>query len=175
MIWLKKTCQFFVIVLIASWLGVFVWTHQPFGFAFTIALLCFWLAITLVCLLTIFLPKLLKTLIKKSCFLAFFSSFILAIIILLAMQPSNNRDWNPEVAQILDYNLDEDGNTVTVYNIRNFDWLDEKNYQQKWEARQYQLDKLQSIDFVASYWMGEPIAHTLLSFGFDDGQYLAFL
>lgn len=107
--------------------------------------------------------------------MAFFNSFILAIIILLAMQPSNNRDWNPEVAQMLDYNLAEDGNTVTVYNIRNFDWLDEKNYQQKWEARQYQLDKLQSIDFVASYWMGEPIAHTLLSFGFDDGQYLAFL
>ncbi len=78
--------------------------------------------------------------------MAFFSSFILAIIILLAMQPSNNRDWNPEFAKMLDYNLAEDGNTVTVYNIRNFDWLDEKNYQQKWETRQYQLDKLQSID-----------------------------
>ena len=44
--------------------------------------------------------------------------------------------------------------------------------------REYDLDQLRSADLVLSYWMGPAIAHTLVSFGFDDGKgprrYLTF-
>ncbi|REM09644.1 DUF4105 domain-containing protein, partial [Mycobacterium tuberculosis] len=33
---------------------------------------------------------------------------------------------------------------------------------------------LRSADLILSYWMGPAIAHTLISFGFDDGRYLVF-
>ena len=34
--------------------------------------------------------------------------------------------------------------------------------------------KLASVDLIADYWAGEAIAHTIVSFGFSDGQYLAW-
>ena len=82
-----------------------------------------------------------------------------------SMSASNERDWNPEVAQMLDYRLDRDGNTLTISNVRNFDWQDKTHFQPRWETRQYDLAKLQTVDFIASYWMGDAIAHTLVSFG----------
>ncbi len=43
-----------------------------------------------------------------------------------------------------------------------------------WETRQYDLAKLTTVDVALSYWMGPAIAHTLVSFGFDDGSYVTF-
>ena len=36
------------------------------------------------------------------------------------------------------------------------------------------LSKLVSIDLIADYWAGEAIAHTMVSFGFSDGQFLVW-
>ena len=36
------------------------------------------------------------------------------------------------------------------------------------------LDQLRSADLVLSYWMGPAIAHTLISFGFEDGRHVVF-
>lgn len=94
----------------------------------------------------------------------------IAIASFFSMSASNERDWNPEVAQMLDYRLDRDGNTLTISNVRNFDWQDKTHFEQRWETRQYDLAKLQTVDFIASYWMGDAIAHTLVSFGFSDGK-----
>ena len=35
-------------------------------------------------------------------------------------------------------------------------------------------DQLRSADLVLSYWMGPAIAHTLISFGFEDGRHVVF-
>src|SRR5262249_27592187 len=40
--------------------------------------------------------------------------------------------------------------------------------------RTYDLSKLRSLDLFLVYWMGPSIAHTIMSFGFDDGRYLDF-
>ena len=36
------------------------------------------------------------------------------------------------------------------------------------------LSHLTDVDLIMSYWMGEAITHTIVSFGFDNGERLAF-
>lgn len=86
--------------------------------------------------------------------------------------PSHNRDWADDVAYLLHSEIQ--GSQVTLHNVRNFDWRTETDYTPNWETRSYDLNQLVSADLVLSYWMGPHIAHTLVSFGFADGQQLVF-
>ena len=87
-------------------------------------------------------------------------------------KPSHNRQWADDVAHML--HADVKGNQVVLKNVRNFEWRTETDYTPRWETREYDLSQLQTADLVLSYWMGPAIAHTLVSFGFADGQYLTF-
>jgi hypothetical protein len=82
------------------------------------------------------------------------------------IEPSNEREWQTEVA-ILPYATFND-NLVTVHNIRNFDYRTETDFTPEYYDRTYDLTKLDSADLVAAYWMGPMIAHIFLSFGFGD-------
>jgi len=86
--------------------------------------------------------------------------------------PSNDRVWAADVARTL--RAERQGSEVVLYNVRNFDWRGEDDYTARWETRRYDLDRLRSVDMALSYWMGPAIAHTLVSFGFDDGRQLVF-
>jgi hypothetical protein len=88
------------------------------------------------------------------------------------LQPSNDRDWADDVAEMTSGTVQ--GSIVTLSHVRDFDWRSETHYTPRWEARSYDLDRLKSVDMILSYWMGPAIAHTLVSFGFDDGEYLVF-
>lgn len=89
-----------------------------------------------------------------------------------AIPASNNRDWADEVAHIVAGVVN--GHEVTLANVRNFDWRTSTDYTARWENRTYDLDKLASVDLLLSYWSSPAIAHTLVSFGFDDGQFVTF-
>jgi hypothetical protein len=67
-----------------------------------------------------------------------------------------------------------EGNHVTLYNVRNFEWRSDKDYTQRWETRSYDLDRLETVDMVLSYWSMRAIAHVLVSFGFNDGSHVVF-
>jgi hypothetical protein len=101
--------------------------------------------------------------------------FALAFAVLLAwwssIAPSNDRDWKPEVA-VLPY-ATEDGNRVTVHNIRNFAYRSETDFTPAYYDKTFDLDKLESVDIIASYWAGPAIAHVFLSFGFGPDGHLA--
>ncbi|HUH39502.1 MAG TPA: DUF4105 domain-containing protein [Castellaniella sp.] len=90
----------------------------------------------------------------------------------ISLAPSNQRDWADDVARNLQGSVQ--GSVVTLHNIRNFDWRSDTDYTIRWQDASYDLDALQSVDMVLSYWMGPAIAHTLVSFGFADGRYLVF-
>jgi hypothetical protein len=85
--------------------------------------------------------------------------------------PSNDRDWAPEYARLTTASVE--GDRVRVHNVRNFDYHTESRFTPRWEDRTYDLDRLDSVDLVASYWMGEAIAHVMLSFGFGGEDFLA--
>ena len=82
------------------------------------------------------------------------------------LRPSNERDWQPEVARLAYATIN--GDLVTVHNIRNFDYRTETDFTPAYYVRTYDLNKLDSADLVAVYWMGPAIAHLFISFGFDD-------
>lgn len=86
--------------------------------------------------------------------------------------PSHNRDWADDVAHLLESEIQ--GNEVRLHNVRNFEWRTETDYTPNWESRSYNLNQLVSADLILSYWMGPHVAHTLVSFGFADGQQLVF-
>ena len=59
-------------------------------------------------------------------------------------------------------------------NVRNFDYRSETDFTPRYYDRTFDLRKLESVDLFAVYWMGPHIAHTILSFGFEGGDQLAF-
>ena len=89
-----------------------------------------------------------------------------------SIQPSNDRDWAAAVAHGVTGSLN--GDRLTVENVRNFSWDSETDFVERWEQRAYDLSRLQSLDLYLVYWMGPAIAHTIMSFGFQDGRYLDF-
>ena len=91
----------------------------------------------------------------------------------LLLSPRQDREWADDVAQRLKV-VSFDGQHVVLDNVRNFTWRTEDDHDVRWERREYDLDQLRSADLVLSYWMGPMIAHTLVSFGFEDGRQLVF-
>lgn len=91
------------------------------------------------------------------------------------IQPQADLDWADEVAHLVEIAPDsQQTQIVHLRNVRNFIWRSDSDYTPRWEARSYNLDALTSVDVGLSYWMGPAIAHTLVSFGFQDGQHVVF-
>jgi hypothetical protein len=88
------------------------------------------------------------------------------------ISPTNDRNWAPDVARSVTATID--GDRLVVNNVRNFAWRSETDFDPIWEPRSYSLSHVTDVDLIMSYWMGEAIAHTIVSFGFDDGARLAF-
>lgn len=88
------------------------------------------------------------------------------------LRPSNDRDWNDDVARSLRGVVS--GDEVTLCNLRDFEWRSRTDYDVRWHTRDYDLRRLRSLDMILSYWAGPAIAHTLVSFGFDDGEQVVF-
>jgi hypothetical protein len=89
-----------------------------------------------------------------------------------SISASNDKDWAADVVHGITGIVD--GDRLSVRNLRNFSWHTEADYITRWEDRTYDLSKLRSLDLFLVYWMGPSIAHTIMSFGFDDGRYLDF-
>ena len=63
--------------------------------------------------------------------------------------------------------------TVTLHNVRNCAYRTKEDFDVHYETRVYDLKNLKTLDVLVNYWGMAAIAHTFLSFGFSDGQYLA--
>ena len=87
------------------------------------------------------------------------------------MAPSNGRNWTPDVSRIARATFH--GSHVTIENVRNFKYRTESDYDQNWETRTYNLDRIRGVDLFLSFWGPINIAHTIVSWQFDDSQPLA--
>ncbi len=97
---------------------------------------------------------------------------VVAVAVWWASIPaSNTRDWSPDVARTARASFD--GSRVTIENVRNFNYRSETDYDQHWETRTYDLDRIKGVDLFLSFWGPTQIAHTIVSWEFDDGQHLA--
>jgi hypothetical protein len=83
----------------------------------------------------------------------------------LLMPPSNDRNWQPDVA-LLPWG-EIQGSQVTLHNIRNCDYRSETDYTVRHYDKTYDLAKLKSVDLFLVHWGSPYIAHSMLSFDFE--------
>ncbi len=100
-------------------------------------------------------------------------AFILAYFILVVLvRPSNKRDWSADAEKTATAVFS--GDSVQIDNVRNARYRSTTDFDVYWETRAYDLRKIESVWFVVepfSDWRGP--AHTFLSFGFSNGEYIA--
>ena len=104
--------------------------------------------------------------------LLYILAFLFSLFWYFSLDARQDREWNPEVARILSY--EQQGDQVTLHNVRNFVWLPNGKYIERWESRSINLNQITGVNVITSYWMGPHIAHTLVSFDFADQKPLTF-
>ncbi len=80
--------------------------------------------------------------------------------------PRQDRDWKPEVSVTPRAIID--GDRVKLTGVRNFDYRSTTDFTVRYEDREVLLSHLTSADFFISYWAPGPVAHTFISFTFDN-------
>lgn len=99
---------------------------------------------------------------------------LLVIAWFFSIEASGEGPWQkpwgrmPEVERL-------SGSKMKIHNIRDFAYnKSPDDYTVRYVDEEYDLNGLKTLDFAISHWDGlQHIAHTMLSFGFDDGRYLA--
>jgi len=99
-------------------------------------------------------------------------AFALVLTWWLSLQPSNDRDWLPDVATLPWAEIS--GNRVTLHDIRDCNYRTENDFDVHYHDKSFDLDQLRSLDLFLVYWGSPLIAHTMVSFGFADGDYVCF-
>ncbi|MEY4702038.1 MAG: hypothetical protein RL326_2225 [Pseudomonadota bacterium] len=88
------------------------------------------------------------------------------------IRPSNDRAWVPEVKSTPW--ADVNGDLVTIHNVRNFKYRTENDFDAVYDTRTFNVQELTEVDMVVTYWAGKPIAHLMVSFGFNNRDFIAF-
>jgi len=99
------------------------------------------------------------------------AAFGLVLAWWLTLKPSNDRNWQPDVAQTAWAEIA--GDRVTIHNVRNCDYRTEGDYTPHWETRSFDLSQLRGMDIFMTYWGSPWIAHPIVSFQFGDHDYIA--
>lgn len=100
----------------------------------------------------------------------FFALVAIVLVYWSLIPPSNNRPWRREVS-VLPW-AEVKGRQVTVHNIRNSEYRTATDFDLRHYDRTFDLDRLQNMDFFMSFWGPIPFCHTMLSFEFEDGEFL---
>jgi len=132
------------------------WLRTPLAAAYLLGVLAMWFLVK---------GRWLKTALTAG-------GFALVLAWWFSLKPSNDRDWQPDVA-VLAY-ADIEGNKVTIHNIRNCDYRTNKDFDVRHYDKTFDLDKIRTAELYMVYWGSPNMAHTMVSFGFEGGDQLCF-
>ncbi len=155
--WLWSGLKFLFRFLLLVWATLALyWSNLP-GAWLRLALAIGFLAFGIYAL---WLKRTLRT------YLAFAGLFLVVVTLYRSIQPSFDRPWQTEVAILPE--ASRDGDRVLLKNFRNFDYRSTTDFTPHYESREVLLSHLTSLDFYISYWVPGPIAHTFVTFNFDN-------
>jgi hypothetical protein len=98
--------------------------------------------------------------------LVFVALFLGVVGWFATIQPTHLRQFRPEVAVMPRAAID--GDRVRITGFRNFSYRSVDDFTVRHETREVRLSHLRGLDLYVSYWMPGPVAHTFVSFEFDD-------
>jgi len=154
--WLGRAIWILCQVLLVAW-GTLViyfsnlpWVAARLALAVCFALVSIWL---------LWLSR------RRLAFAVFVVLFAGVVAWWISILPSHHRPWRPEVAVMPRATID--GDRVRITGVRDFD------YRSRNEEREVQLSHLTGLDFFVSYWSEGPVAHTFVSFIFDNAPPLS--
>lgn len=161
--WAGELLVFLAAILGIAWAFGAVWFDAPFGNANKIV--AGFLAITFA-LVLIFVRQFWR---KVGAVGLLFGG---VLIWWLTLSPTNDSDWQPDVAQVAW--ADIQGDEVTLHNVRNCDYWTETDYTPHWETRTVRISQMTGVDVAIDYWGSPWIAHPIASFEFADAPPLCF-
>jgi drug/metabolite transporter superfamily protein YnfA len=155
-----------IVLLVGAWCSVAVWYRCGASEPLRAILAAATLVLALVTTAFLATPHRWRALaVYVGCFILFLAWWAM-------ITPTNDRNWAADVARSVTANID--GNRLVINNVRNFTWRSDADFDPRWEQRNYDLSRVTDVDLIMSYWAGEAIAHTIVSFGFADGVRVAF-
>lgn len=160
---------FCLVCTVASWglilIGV-LWAFGALWFDFPVAFLRPWVAAVfgVVVVLTVILVRP-----RWRAKLGIMLGILLILLWWLTLQPRQYRDWKAEVAVTPWATID--GDIVTLYPVRNFEYRSEKDFAPRYETRHLDLRNLRGVDMFLNYWGSPYMAHPIMSYDFGkDGR-----
>jgi Domain of unknown function (DUF4105) len=161
--WIAGLLALVAVMIAAVWAFGAVWFDGPFGAGNRMAAAL--LATTFVVVLVFVRPFWRKV---GICVVLFAG----VLIWWLTLSPTNDGNWQPDVAQKAW--ADIRGDEVTLHNVRNCDYRTETDYTPHWETRTVRISQITGIDLAVNYWGSPWIAHPIVSFQFADAPPLCF-
>ena len=157
LVWLGTALKFLFCFLLLAWATLALyWSNIP-GAWLRLALAIGFMAFGIYAL---WFKRTLRT------YLVFAALFLGVVALYRSIQPSFDRPWQTEVAVLPE--VVRDGDRVVLKNFRNFDYRSTTDFTPHYETREVLLSHLTSLDFYISYWIPGPIAHTFVTFNFDN-------
>lgn len=101
-----------------------------------------------------------------------FGAFAVVVLWWRTLKPSNDRPWQPDVAQTAWAEIN--GDEITIHNVRNCDYRTEIDFTPQWETRTVRLSQMTGVDVAINFWGSPWIAHPIVSFQFSDTPPLCF-
>jgi hypothetical protein len=101
-----------------------------------------------------------------------YGAFALVVLWWLTLKPSNDRPWQPDVAETAWAEIK--GDEVTLHNVRNCDYRTDTDFTTHWETRTVRLSQITGMDVAINYWGSPWISHPIVSFLFADALPLCF-
>lgn len=98
--------------------------------------------------------------------------FAVVVVWWLSLKPTNEANWQPDVAKLPKAEIE--GDVVTISNVRNCDYRTTTDYTPRWETRSVRLSQITGIDLAINYWGSPWMAHPIASFQFADAPPLCF-
>lgn len=95
---------------------------------------------------------------------------LVAILWWLSFRAKSERDW--ELGMDVLPHVELVGDVVRIRQFRNFRYTATGDPSPQYEDRTFDLSKVSSLDYIVAHWSGPLFGHTMVSFGFDDGQFL---
>ncbi|MEM1234742.1 MAG: DUF4105 domain-containing protein [Pseudomonadota bacterium] len=159
-------CLAVFLIFTMLWGALALWYKLPAGQTVTLSVIGVLLMLGALTVIHTFTRKTRRSLVVYA------GAFGILLVWWISIQPPADADWADELARQVTGTIE--GDTLRLDNVREFEWRGLDDATQVWSARSYDLGQLQTLDLFLSYWGDPRMAHFMLSFGFSDGEYLAW-